>query len=130
MFEGVSEVSGKLSLLRSLAASHGVDALLLQRVSSVAWATAGSEVYVNTSHNESEASLLITGEKQFLFTNNIEASCLEKVETIYPWNKISRYNPSQETGNEILTATPSWPIITVDVDGVLMERPTVQVVEQ
>ena len=130
MFEVVSEVSGKLSLLRSLAASHGVDALLLQRVSSFARATAGAVVHVNTSHIEGEASLLITGEKQFLFTNNIEASRLEKVETIYPWNKISRYNPSQETGNEILTATPSWPVITVDVDGVLMEHPTVLVVDQ
>lgn len=35
MMEAVNEISGKLSLLRSLAASHGVDALLLQRVSSV-----------------------------------------------------------------------------------------------
>lgn len=80
MAEGVNEISGKLSLLRSLAASHGVDALLLQRVSSVAWATAGAAVYVNTARSESEASLLITGEKQFLFTNNIEAPRLEKEE--------------------------------------------------
>ena len=80
MAEGVNEISGKLSLLRSLAASHGVDALLLQRVSSVAWATAGAAVYVNTARSEAEASLLITQEKQFLFTNNIEAPRLEEEE--------------------------------------------------
>jgi len=108
MFEGVNEVSGKLSLLRSLAASHGVDTLLLQRVSSFAWSTAGVVVYVNTSHNEGEASLLITGEKQFLFTNNIEASRLEKVETIYPWNKISRYNPGQGNRRRDSDRYPQW----------------------
>ncbi len=80
MVEGVNEISRKLSLLRSLAASQGVNALLLQRVSSVAWATAGAVVYVNTARSEGEASLLITEDKQFLFTNNIEAPRLEKEE--------------------------------------------------
>jgi hypothetical protein len=36
----MSEASGKTCLLRSLAASHGMDALLLQRVSSITWITA------------------------------------------------------------------------------------------
>jgi hypothetical protein len=52
MVEAVNEISGKLSLLRNLAASHGVDALLLQRVSSVAWATSGAAVYINTARSE------------------------------------------------------------------------------
>ncbi len=94
MMETVNEISGKLSLLRSLAASHALDALLLQRVSSVAWATSGAAVFVNTARSEGEASLLITKEKQFLFTNNIEAPRLEKEEgliaqgwefSIAPW---------------------------------------------
>ena len=96
----MNEISGKLSLLRSLAASHGVDALLLQRVSSVAWATSGAAVYVNTARSEGEASLLITREKQFLFTNNIEAPRLEKEEgliaqgwefSIAPWFETNRF---------------------------------------
>ena len=67
MMEAVNEISGKLSLLRSLAASHGVDALLLQRVSSVAWATSGPAVYVNTASSNGEASLLVTPKgKSFL----------------------------------------------------------------
>jgi len=77
MVEAVNEISGKLSLLRNLAASHGVDALLLQRVSRVAWATSGAAVYINIARSEGEASLLITRKKQFLFTNNIEAPRLE-----------------------------------------------------
>jgi antitoxin VapB len=100
MVEAVNEISGKLSLLRSLAASHGVDALLLQRVSSVAWATSGATVYVNTARSEGEASLLISRENQFLFTNNIEAPRLEKEEgliaqgwefSIAPWFETNHY---------------------------------------
>jgi antitoxin VapB len=100
MVEAVDEISGKLSLLRSLAASHGVDAILLQRVSSVAWVTSGATVYVNTARSEGEASLLITREKQFLFTNNIEAPRLEKEEgliaqgwefSIAPWFETNHF---------------------------------------
>ncbi len=100
MVEAMNAISGKLSLLRSLAASHGVDALLLQRVSSVAWASSGAAVYVNTARSEGEASLLITREKQFLFTNNIEAPRLEKEEgliaqgwefSIAPWFETNRF---------------------------------------
>jgi Xaa-Pro aminopeptidase len=99
MVEVMNEISGKLNLLRNLATSKGVDALLLQRVSSVAWATAGAAVYVNTARSEGEASLLITKEKQFLFTNNIEAPRLEKEEglvaqgwefSIAPWFETNR----------------------------------------
>jgi Xaa-Pro aminopeptidase len=98
MVAGVNEISRKLGLLRSLAASHGVDAILLQCVSSVAWATSGAAVYVNTARSESEASLLITKEKRFLFTKNIEAPRLEKEEgliaqgwdfRIAPWFEIN-----------------------------------------
>jgi Xaa-Pro aminopeptidase len=117
MTDGVNEISGKLSLLRSLAASHGVDALLLQRVSSVAWATAGAAVYVNTARSEAEASLLITQEKQFLFTNNIEAPRLEKEEGliaqgweffIAPWFETNHVF-QELTGRSILAADGLFP---------------------
>ncbi len=61
MVEGLNEISGKLSLLRNLAASQGVDALLLQHVSSVAWATAGAAVYVNTARSGPVISVDIDG---------------------------------------------------------------------
>jgi antitoxin VapB len=76
----MSELSGKLTLLRKLAASHGVDAILLQRVSSIAWMTCGASVYVNIARSEGEASLLITHDKQYLFTNNIETTRLKQEE--------------------------------------------------
>jgi antitoxin VapB len=76
----MSELTDKLSRIRTLAAKHNLEAVLLQRVSSIAWMTCGASVYVNTARSESEASLLITPKKQYLFTNNIEAARLEKEE--------------------------------------------------
>jgi antitoxin VapB len=78
----MSEISGKLSLLRDLAVRHSQDAILLQRVSSIAWATGGASVYVNIARSNAEASLLITGNNQYLITNNIEARRLEKEERL------------------------------------------------
>jgi Xaa-Pro aminopeptidase len=74
------EISEKLSLLRDLAFRKALDAILLQRVSSIAWATGGASAYVNTASSIGEASLLITGKNQYLITNNIEATRLEKEE--------------------------------------------------
>ena len=117
MVKAVNEITAKLSFLRSLAASHGVDALLLQRVSSVAWATSGAAVYVNTAHSEGEASLLITREKQFLFTNNIEAPRLEKEEglvaqgwefSIVPWYE-TNHVLQELTGRSKLAADGLFP---------------------
>lgn len=71
------ELLEKLKLIRGLAQRHALDAVLLQRVSSIAWATDGAAVYVNTARCEGEASLLITREKQFLITNNIEIDRLQ-----------------------------------------------------
>ena len=78
----MNELSGKLELLRNLAARYALDAILLRRVSSVAWLTCGAATYVNTARSEGEASLLITPEKQILFTNNIEATRLETEERL------------------------------------------------
>jgi len=84
----MSETSVKLSLLRDLAVRHALDAILLQRVSSIAWATGGASTYVNIARSNAEASLLVTGDNQYLITNNIEARRLEKEErlTSQGWN--------------------------------------------
>ena len=77
----MNETSEKLSFLRDLAVGHALDAILLQRVSSIAWATSGASVYVNVANSLAEASLLlITGKNQHLITNNIEATRLDKEE--------------------------------------------------
>ncbi len=78
----MSEISGKLSLIRDLAVKHALDAILLQRVSSIAWATSGASAYVNIARSNAEASLLVTGNNQYVITNNIEARRLEKEERL------------------------------------------------
>lgn len=76
----MSEISAKLSLLRNLTDQNGLDAILLQRVSSIAWATGGASTYVNIARSSAEASLLVTANDQYLITNNIEAKRLENEE--------------------------------------------------
>ena len=78
----MGEISIKLDLLRDLAYRHSLDAILLQRVSSLAWATDGASAFVNIARTRAEASLFITGDNQFLITNNIEAPRIEKEENL------------------------------------------------
>jgi antitoxin VapB len=94
------EIQEKLNFLRELIDKHALEAILLQRVSSIAWVTGGATVYVNSARSEGEASLLITQNKQFLFTNNIEAVRLEKEEglasqgwdfQVVPWFEPNTY---------------------------------------
>ncbi|HTX93189.1 MAG TPA: M24 family metallopeptidase [Anaerolineales bacterium] len=76
----MNELTNKLQRLRELADRSGLEAILLQRTSSVAWATSGASVYINTASSNAEASLLITKNKQFLVANNIEAVRFDKEE--------------------------------------------------
>jgi hypothetical protein len=82
MEAAISEMSGKLGFLRELVVRHTLDAILPQRVSSIAWATAGASADVKVARSDAEASLLITGKNQYLITNNIEATRLEKEEEL------------------------------------------------
>ncbi len=84
----MSAVSTKIGLVRTLMAEEGLDAILLQRVSSLAWATCGASTYVNMARSNAEVSLLITHDQQYLLTNNIEATRLEKEEQLASqgWN--------------------------------------------
>jgi len=78
----VNEYKQKLGLIRSWMTDRKLGALCLQRVSSFAWATCGAASYINTASTEGGASLLITQDQQYLFTNNIEAPRLEKEEEL------------------------------------------------
>ena len=78
----MDESTTKLNQIRDLAARHQLDGVVLQRVSSVAWMTAGASAYVNTARSDAEACLLVTGKNQYLFTNNIEATRLDKEEKL------------------------------------------------
>jgi len=72
----------KQELLRAFMEAHQVDALLLQRVSSFAWATLGAASYVNSAASFGETSLLITQDHNWLITNVVEAPRLENEELL------------------------------------------------
>lgn len=73
----MNEFDQKQAKVQALLKDKGLDALLLRRVSSVAWATCGAATYINTATTEGAASLLITPTHRYVITNNIEARRLE-----------------------------------------------------
>lgn len=79
----MNELESKLARVGVLLDNYHLDALLLQRVSSFAWASCGARSYINTATTTGEAALLITrsGER-YLITNNIEAPHYEKEEEL------------------------------------------------
>lgn len=76
------ELQKKLDAMRSLMEAHRLDALLLRKVSSFAWATCGAASYVNTAASEGAAALLVTHSDLHLITDNIEATRLEQEEEL------------------------------------------------
>jgi antitoxin VapB len=76
------EFDQKFKRMQALLAEHNLNALLLRRASSFAWATGGAASYVNTATTNGEAALLITPAGRYLITNNIEATRLEKEEKL------------------------------------------------
>lgn len=68
----MNELQVKLDQVYSLLDASNVDALWLRLASSFAWATGGKSSYINTASSNGLASLLITREKRYVITNNIE----------------------------------------------------------
>jgi antitoxin VapB len=78
----MSELETKLNKIESLLKANGLEALLLQKVSSFAWATCGAASYVNTAATDGAASLLITPRGRYVLTSDIEATRLEQEEKL------------------------------------------------
>ncbi len=76
----MSELDTILERIHGLLAERGLDALLLQRASSFAWATCGAASYINTASTTGLASVLITPAGRTIITTNIEAPRLEREE--------------------------------------------------
>lgn len=72
----------KLERLRGLLQAMGLQAALLRSVASFAWATDGTASYINSASTEGEASLLVTLDRAYVLTNNIEAPRLEQEERL------------------------------------------------
>jgi Xaa-Pro aminopeptidase len=122
----MTEFSQKQERIQALLVERKLDGLLLQRVSSFAWATCGAASYVNTATTYGEAALLITPAGRYLITNNIEATRLEKEEklAVQGWEfRIGAWHAAQETVAELtaglkLGADGSYPGAT-DLSGEL-----------
>lgn len=78
----MTEFREKQKRMQALLESHKLDALLLRRVSSFAWATCGAASYVNTAVSNGASQLLVTKDGHFLLTDNIEAPRLLREEKL------------------------------------------------
>jgi Xaa-Pro aminopeptidase len=90
----------KQDRIQRLLEEHRLDALLLQRVSSFAWATCGAASYVNTAATHGEAMLLVTPTGRHLISNNIESTRLGQEEKLKEqgWEfHVGLWHEAQET---------------------------------
>jgi Xaa-Pro aminopeptidase len=78
----ITEFREKQRRIQALLERHKLDALLLSRVSSFAWATCGAASYVNIAVSNGSSQLLITKKKRFLITDNIEVTRLVQEEKL------------------------------------------------
>jgi Xaa-Pro aminopeptidase len=101
----MTEWDEKQARLQTLLAQHQLDALLLQRVSSFAWATCGAASYVNLAASDGAASLLVTPSGRYVVTNNIEAARLEQEEKLGEQGWQFRTAPWHETSTVIAELT-------------------------
>ncbi len=78
----MNEFERKMAAAEELLRTHNLDALVLKRVSSVAWATCGAPTYVNTAADTGVATLVIKPGERHLITSRIEAPRLEREEKL------------------------------------------------
>ncbi len=106
----------KITSLRALLEPHEVDAILLQHSGSFAWATGGGRAYINTASTSGAASLLVTGDRLYLITNNIEAGRLLEEEglagqgwelAVTPWHAPRSALPELTAGLRVGSDLPS-----------------------
>ncbi|MDP9351039.1 MAG: aminopeptidase P family N-terminal domain-containing protein, partial [Chloroflexota bacterium] len=76
----MSEQERREAQIREWMAKQGLDALLLRRASSFAWATCGASSYINTATDYGEGMLLYTPDARYVVANNIEAPRLREEE--------------------------------------------------
>ena len=101
----MTEFDHKQDQIRTLLAERKLDALLLQRVSSFAWATCGAASYVNTASTGGEATLLIASSGRYLVTNNIEAARLQQEEELEAQGWEFRVTPWYEAADALADLT-------------------------
>jgi Xaa-Pro aminopeptidase len=78
----MNEFQERRNQINAFLTENGLEALLLRRTSSFAWATCGASAYINTASTEGAGSLLLTPEANYVITTNIEAPRMEKEELL------------------------------------------------
>jgi antitoxin VapB len=78
----MTEAKDKLARVRALLAAHSLDAIVLGRVANFAWLADGAVSYVNTAATFGAVSLVVTADRQYVLTNNIEATRLHAEEPL------------------------------------------------
>jgi antitoxin VapB len=78
----MTEFEIKQQRLRELMDKHNLDGILLQRVSSFAWATCGAASYINTAVSFTASMLFVTPTHRYLIANNIETPRFEREEKL------------------------------------------------
>jgi Xaa-Pro aminopeptidase len=101
----MSEFDFKQDRIQSLLSTNHLDALVLLRVSSFAWATCGAASYVNTATSDGASSLLITPAGHYIITNNIEAPRLEQEENLAGQGWELRIAPWHEANSAVAELT-------------------------
>ena len=97
----MTELNLKLDRIKDLLAKYGVNAVLLQRSSTFAWATCGGSSYINTATDYGVGSLLITPTGRYLITNNIEAPRFKQEEHLAAQGWEFKLAPWYETNDAV-----------------------------
>ena len=101
----MSEVQTKLERIRSLLDAYQMDALWLRLASSFAWATGGKSSYINTASSNGLASLLITRDRRYVITNNIEKPRIWRRKRAW---RLRAGSSSHRSGIAPKTRLPRW----------------------
>ncbi len=113
----MQEYAYKQNQLKALLEQYKINGLVLHRVSSFSWATCGVDSAVNTATTNGSARLLITKDKNYLITKNIEAPRLEQegqLKTqgwefiVTPWHE-AEFDPREIIGDGLLGADICYP---------------------
>lgn len=67
------EIDEKMDRVRALLERRRLDAVRLRRAASFAWATGGADSAINTASDGGVAELVVTRDRRYLVTSNIEA---------------------------------------------------------
>jgi antitoxin VapB len=120
-----AEFQVKQERIQRLLAERSLDALLLKRASSFAWATCGAASYVNIAETEGASALLVTRSRRYLVTDNIEAPRLSREDLVSgqgwelctrPWYEAGRTIPELAGGMRVGCDVPVQGTVDLSAD--------------